>query len=190
MTRLALAVLVFSSCARRTASSAPQVAEAPETAPAPAPRDEEAERVDRQLKMIFGKTAQDVRDYATQVAPFSEFNRSQILFALLFLGEAGFRGQDLPRALAAALDVAALSIAKERGLSEALDALAEIRKSERVGDFSLRKLGIGIGAYQRAAASRGASASDVTSELETIYVLIAKKTGKPLGNASVAMSGH
>ena len=129
-----------------------------------------------------------MRDYATQVAQFSEFNRSQILFALLFLGEAGFRGEDLPRALSASLDVAALSLAKERGFSEALDALAEIKKSERVGEFSLRKLGLGRGAYQRAASSRGASSSDVTSEIETIYFLIAKKTGRPLGGASEAMS--
>jgi hypothetical protein len=186
---IAALLLLVATCARANDS---KVTEAKKQAPAGAMSapgmDAREERVEKQIDLVFGEDAKDVRAYADQVSRFSEFNRKQLTFALLFLGEAGFRNNALPRALSACLDVAALSLNKELGLTEALGAVTDVKRSASVSELSLRRLGLGRPLYQRLAASRGDSKGDAEAALETLYVMIAKKTGRPLGGAAVSMS--
>ncbi len=155
-----------------------------------------AERTEASFKLLFGPQggAEALEDIEA-IGKNTEFAHNRIKALTQDLGKVGFGGEDLKRARAAALDIAAFSSDKEAGLSGAQGALERIKRTGRVDNRVLGGLGIGEKDFMGELAARtghgvkqlkkelDAGKVDADTSLEALYAVITKKTGKKLGGA-------
>lgn len=160
-----------------------------------------AERMNAAFTLLQGsQVGKETLEYIDQIGDHTEFTREQLKGAALELTKFGFSGEGMRRALAASIDLAAFSGNGAAGQAEALSALERVKQSGRVESRTLRPLGINEGDYFKELTKRTGKGRaelkremekgtlDTEQSLETLYTLIAKKTGKDLGGAGVAMS--
>lgn len=157
-----------------------------------------AERTNKSVELLFGKPeGADVLEYLEKIAGATEFTDLRLKGAAQSLAKVGFKGSDLTRAIAASLDIAAFSSNKEEGFGEALASLERIKRTGRVDNRVLGGLGIGGKDFLAELSKRtGEGAATLKKKLEkgtvdsglaieTLYSMIAKKTGKDLGGAGL-----
>lgn len=160
-----------------------------------------AERTGKAFGLLFGSEEGKANlEYIEQIGKYTEFTHEQIKAAVLDLGKVGFKGEGLDRALAAAHDMAAFSANPQEGFGSALASLERIKRTGRVDNRVLGGVGIGQKDFFAELSIRtGKSADSLKSAMdkgtlntedaiETLYTMIAKKTGKDLGGAAVDMS--
>lgn len=158
------------------------------------------ERTNSSFGLLFGaEEGSHVLEYLESIAGATEFTDDRLKGAAQSLAKVGFEGENLTRALAASLDIAAFSPDKEGGFSEALASLERIKRTGHVDNRVLGGLGIGQDAFFKELSARTGEGIaglkkkietgklDASDALETLYTMIAKKTGKDLGGAGVGM---
>jgi hypothetical protein len=158
------------------------------------------ERTNRSFELLFGAAdGRETLEYIEGIAKYTEFTDDNLKSAAQSLAKVGFQGRDLTRALAASLDIAAFSPNKEEGMGEALASLERIKRTGRVDNRVLGGLGVGEKDFLKELSARTGQGSETLKKelekgkvntevaLETLYSMIAKKTGKNLGGAGVEM---
>jgi hypothetical protein len=161
-----------------------------------------AERTEKAFGLMFGhEGAEEMLGYINKIRTSTEFTAEQLEGAVANLGKVGFKGKGLTRALSAAQDLAALNPDKAGGFSEAVMGLDQAKRTGMVNNRTLRPLGIGENDFLKELSKRtgkdlgtlkkqlAAGKIDTEESLETLYMMITKKTGKLLGGAGVEMSG-
>lgn len=156
------------------------------------------ERTNTSFSLLFGKAeGSEVLEYLEKIAGATEFTDERLKGAAQTLAKVGFAGQGLTRAMAASLDIAAFSPNKEEGFGEALASLERIKRTGRVDNRVLGGLGVGEKSFLKELSARTGEdlatlkkkletgKVDAEAALETLYTLIARKTGKDLGGAGV-----
>lgn len=161
----------------------------------------EAERTELSFKLMFGESeGKETLEWIEKISKFTEFTGKELKGAAQDLAKVGFEGDDLTRALAASLDIAAFDKSGEAGLGGALSSLERVKRTGRVENKTLGGLGIGNDAFYAELSKRTGEGVKVLKKkmeegkiaaadsLETLYAMIGKKTGKDLGGAGVEMS--
>jgi tape measure protein len=157
-----------------------------------------AERAEKSFSLLLGvEGAEELLGYLEKITNHTEFANEKLRETAASLLRVGFAGEDLHRAMAAALDIAALP---GGNIESALFALEQAKRTGKVENRTLRGLGFGEKDFLSQLSSRTGKPSDVlkkemekgkldvTQSLETLYDLIHRRTGKALGAAGVAMS--
>lgn len=161
----------------------------------------EAQRTERAIGLLMGvDVAPDILDWIDQLARTTEFTDGPLKEMAINLTRVGFKGQDLSRAMSAAVDVASMYTNKVEGVAVATEKLSRIRLKGGLGDRDLLGLGIAPDAfYKKLGQDLGMGSKEVEKKLqegkirvedviESVYAAIAAKTGKPLGGAGLAMT--
>lgn len=159
------------------------------------------ERTNTSFELFFGrKEGAELVENLEQIAGATEFTDQRLKDAAISLAKVGFAGQSLNRALAASLDVAALSPDKDAGMSSALATLEMVKATGRIRSETLLSLGLGPDAFFKELSARTGEGLatlkkklaegkvDTNEALESLYTLLTRKTGKDLGGAGVDMS--
>lgn len=161
-----------------------------------------AERMHSTFGFLFGSEGGDEQFEASdRIAQYSEFSTHRMQELTANLGNAGFKGDDLDAARAAANDIAALNPNKEAGLGAAESALERIRETGKINRRAF--VGMHLDAdefYKDLSKSTGKGLKQVEKDVEsgsikidtvlsTLYGEVAKKTGESeLGSAAEKMS--
>lgn len=96
------------------------------------------------FEFAFGaEKAEELLGYMDQFRKASEFNEDTVKDMMLQLSRAGFAAAELPRAMAAAGDIAARFTDKTAGLSSALMALSTLKTTGRIEGRQFKALGLG-----------------------------------------------
>lgn len=161
----------------------------------------QAERTELSFKLLFGETeGKETLEWIEKISKFTEFTDDQLKGMAGSLAKVGFEGEGLTRALAASLDIAAFSGSGQAGADSALSSLERIKRTGKIDNRSLGGLGIGESAFLAELSRRTGEGTKALKKkidegkisaedsLEALYSMIAKKTGKDLGGAGVAMS--
>lgn len=161
----------------------------------------EAQRTERAIALLMGEdVAPDILEWIDQMARSTEFTDGTLKSLAISLSRAGFKGEDLSRAMSAVSDMAAMSEDKLEGAGAAAEMLSRIRLKGGLGDRDLLRLGIAPDAfYKKLGKDLGMGAKEVEKQLlegkikaedviESVYAAIAAKTGKPLGGAGLTMT--
>ena len=159
-----------------------------------------AERTNKSFKLLFGEEkGGETLEFVDKLADHTEFTVGALKAAAGQLGKVGFHGQDLRRAMLASTDMAALSGNKEGGMDAALSTLEMVKRTGRVGYRTLGGLGISNKDFLGELSQRTGDSVEVLKKkmakgkvdasdaIESLYTLIAKKTGKKLGGAGADM---
>jgi hypothetical protein len=161
----------------------------------------EAQRTERAMTLLLGENeAPEILGWIDEMARVTEFTDGPLKGLAINLTRAGFKGEDLSRALSAVTDMAAMSENKMEGAGAAAEMLSRIRLKGGIGDRDLLRLGIAPDAfYAKLGADLGVGAKKVEEQLqqgkikaetiiEAVYRSISEKTGKPLGGAGLSMT--
>jgi hypothetical protein len=160
-----------------------------------------AERTEKSFGLLFGaEGGEEMLSFVEHIAKNTEFTDDALKGVVAQLGKVGFAGEDLVRANAAALDIAAFSANPAEGQAEAVSALARIKRTGRVDNRTLGGLGIGEKTFLDELSRRTGEATKTLKKkmdegkiaaadsLEALYGVITKKTGKALGGAGADLS--
>lgn len=160
----------------------------------------EAERTQLSFELLFGQAeGRETLEWIESIGKNTEFTNNQLKGMAQSLAKVGFEGEGLTRALAASIDIAAFSSTGQAGADAALNSLERIKRTGRIDNRSLGGLGIGEKAFLEELSKRTGEGTkvlkkkidegklDAEQSLEALYSMIAKKTGKDLGGAGVAM---
>lgn len=161
----------------------------------------EAERTRRSFEILLGdEPADKLLGFLDRLAGKTEFTDGALKGFAGSLLKAGVSGEGLERALAATIDLAAMSQDKLAGAEGAIGLISKIQLKGGVSERELVGAGIkGADFFKRVAAETGIGIKEVEKQIaagkvkstvliEALYSQIAEKTGKPLGGAGVAMS--
>jgi hypothetical protein len=157
-----------------------------------------AERAEKSFKLLLGVQGGDeLLEYLEDITKHTEFTNERLQGTAASLLRVGFAGEGLHRALAAALDIAALP---GGNLEEALASLERLKRTGRVDNRTLGGIGFGENDFLKQLSARTGKPSDILKRdmekgkldveeaLESLYDLIHKRTGRALGAAGVEMS--
>lgn len=157
-----------------------------------------AERTDRSFKLLLGEEGgAALLEWVEKIAKYTEFTDDRLKSQLATLSRVGMRGMEAKRALAGALDIAALP---GGNLEEAVGALERLKRTGHVDNRTLGGMGFGEkdffaqlskrtglpGSVLKANMEKGKF--DSMQALESLYDLIHQRTGKALGSVGVDMS--
>jgi hypothetical protein len=161
----------------------------------------EAERTRKSFEFLMGvQPADELLGFMDRLAGKTEFTDGQLKGFAVSLVRAGFSGEAFNRALAATIDLAALSQDKLGGAAEAVALLNKVQLKGGITERELvtaglspkkvftriaGELGIGLKAAED---QLSAGKVKTTTILEALYSELAAKTGKPLGGAGIALS--
>lgn len=96
------------------------------------------------MELFFGKEkGSELMEYAEQFSKASEFKVPDVRGFISDLGRAGFNAEQIPRALAAAGELAARNPDKMAGMQSAIMGLGMVKTTGRVEGRLFRRLGIG-----------------------------------------------
>lgn len=159
-----------------------------------------AERTATAFKLLVGASEGGrLLDYIDEIAGKTEFTDDALKGMTQGLLKAGLAAKDIPRALQATLDMAALSGNGAEGAASAIGAFERIQQKGSVDSRVLRGAGIkekdfyaqlakdtGLGLKTvKDRAEKGKIA--VSQVMESLYTVISGKTGMKLGGAGVEM---
>jgi hypothetical protein len=160
-----------------------------------------AERTEMSFKLLMGeKGGKETLEWIEKISKYTEFTDDELKGMAGGLAKVGFEGKGLSRALSASLDMAAFSGSGEAGAEAAIGALERLKRTGVVNDKALGGLGLGEKDFFKELSNRTGLGIDTLKDkiqkgtfdteesLETLYSMIAKKTGKDLGGAGVEMS--
>jgi hypothetical protein len=161
----------------------------------------EAERTRRSYQLLLGdEPANELLGFLDRLAGKTEFTDGVLKqFAGSYI-KAGISGEALNRAMAATIDLAAMTQNKMEGAAGAIGLISKIQLKGGISERELVGAGIGGQAFfKRVSEETGIGIKDVEKKIaegkvkagiliEALYSEIAAKTGKPLGGAGVAMS--
>lgn len=161
----------------------------------------EAERTRRSFELLLGDApAAELLGFLDRLAAKTEFTDGQLKGFAGSLLRAGFAGEDLVRAMAGVVDLAAMPGDKMANAAEAIGLLSKIRLKGGISERELVSAGMNPAkVFERVAAETGIAVANVEKQIgagkvragtliEALYSEIAAKTGKDLGGAGVAMS--
>jgi hypothetical protein len=171
-----------------------------------------AERFDMAFKNALGaEGGEQALGYIEKVAKHTEYTQEQLKGLSLELSKAGYKGTDLGRAVEASMDLGAMSSNPQEGAQRAMSALERVRATGKLEARALVPFGISeqalmdeVGKETGMSSKGGQSATGakvasqvqkaleagrvpIETELNSLYTLITKKTGKALGGAAVEM---
>lgn len=159
-----------------------------------------AERAEVSFKLLLGaEEGGELLEYIEQIAQHTEFTDDELKGMTQGLLKAGFAAKEIPRALAAGLDIASFSANATEGFSTALGAMERLKRTGHVDNRVLGGLGFGEKDFFGQLTKRTGKPLEVLKKelesgkgigeaLETLNDLISKRTGKALGAAGVSMS--
>jgi hypothetical protein len=161
----------------------------------------EAQRLRRSFEHLIGDKPADVLlSFLDRLAAKTEFTDGALKGFASQLLRAGFAGESLKRALAGALDLAALSPDKMAGAQEALALFSKVQLKGGVSERELVSAGLSpVAFFKDMAKQLGISVKEVEKRisegkvktsvlLEGLFTAITRKTGKDLGGAAVTMA--
>lgn len=161
----------------------------------------EAERTRRSFELLLGDApANELLGFLDRLAGKTEFTDGALKGFASTLVKAGISGEKLERAMAATIDLAALTPDKMAGAANAIGLISKIQLKGGISERELVGAGVsGQAFFKRVAADTGIGLASVEKQIsegkvkagvliEALYSEIAAKTGKPLGGAGVAMS--
>ncbi len=157
-----------------------------------------AERTEKSFKLLLGdEGGEHILEYLEAIHHHTEFSLEKLQALAAGFVRVGIAGQGLRYAVAAAADLAAMP---GGNLEEAASALERIKRTGHVDNRTLGGVGFGEQDFLAQLAKRtGKSAVVLKKEMEqgkldadqslaSLYDLIRKRTGKPLGAAAEGMS--
>lgn len=161
-----------------------------------------AQRTDAVFRSLFGREQGDrLLAFADSVAKSTEFDDDQIKSFIAGLGRAGFAADDMGKALAMGLDIAALTEGDPvAALNQVGDALERLRLKGEVDFRILKSIGIGEPEFladlsaatgktvDRLKKDLQAGKVDVDTIMSQIQASISGKTGGPSGAAGLERS--
>jgi len=161
----------------------------------------EAERTRRSFEILLGdEPADQLLGFMDRLAEKTEFTDGALKGFAGALVKAGISGERLERAMAATIDLAAMTPDKMAGAANAVGLISKIQLKGGISERELVGAGIsGEKFFKRVAEETGIGIKDVEKKIgegkvkanvliEALYSQIAEKTGKPLGGAGIAMS--
>lgn len=161
-----------------------------------------AERMHAAFSNSLGpQVGKDVLEWIDKLAPKTEFTVARLKDATLDLARVGFKGHGLQQGVEAAGDLAGLNKSGEAGFADALHDLEMLQRTGRITDRTLSGLGVGQKDFFAALSERTGlgidtlkkqiekGTLDTSQALLTFYDMVTKKTGKPLGQVMIDMSG-
>lgn len=161
----------------------------------------EAERTRRSFEGLMGvEVADELLGFMDRLANKTEFTDGALKGFASSLVRAGYSGEEFKRAIAATIDLAAMSQDKMAGAAEAINLLSKIQLKGGISERELVGARIDPGAYfKRIAETTGIGIKEVEKKIqegkvsvgilrEALYAEITKKTGKGLGGLGVSMS--
>jgi len=163
-----------------------------------------AERFSKAFEISLGAgEGSEMLEYIEGIAKYTEFSRENLKGFSLELLRGGFAAEEIPRAMAASLDLAARAGDKMDGMQRAISALSMIKATGRVEGRLFKRLGIGEENapekfFKDLSARTGKGVTELKKEiekgkapigamLESIYTLIAGKRAH-LGDAGIEQS--
>jgi hypothetical protein len=171
-----------------------------------------AERFDMAFGNALGKKeGGEVLDYIEKIGKHTEFTQQQLKGMNLELAKSGFAGGGLAKATEAMIDLASMSANPQEGASRAMSALERLKATGKLEARALVPFGISeqslmdeMGKESGLSSKTGTSATGakvasqvqkameagripIETELNALYTLITKKTGKALGGAGADM---
>lgn len=161
----------------------------------------EAERTRRSFEILLGdEPADQLLGFLDRLAEKTEFTDGALKGFAGALIKAGISGERLERAMAATIDLAAMTPDKMAGAANAIGLISKIQLKGGISERELVGAGIsGEKFFKRVADETGIGIKDVEKKIgegkvkanvltEALYSELAAKTGKPLGGAGIAMS--
>lgn len=160
---------------------------------------------------LGGKAAEEADGYIENIRKHTEFTKDAVESMLLDLSKSGYKGSGLSKAYEAAIDLASMSANKQEGAMRAISALERVRTTGKLEARALVPFGIseqqlldemgketGMSSKSSTSETGAKVASQVQkameagrvpieTELNSLYTLITKKTGKALGGAGADM---
>jgi tape measure domain-containing protein len=161
------------------------------------------QRSNAAIEMFFGeKAGKGLLEYVDQYRKLTEFNEDEVKDMMLNLGRAGFSADEIPRAMAAAGDMAARFKNHLEGAQTAIGALSMIQTTGRIEARQFKRLGLGEKNapdkfYEELAKRTGKGVAILKKEMEqgkvpvedtieSLYKIIAGSRGQ-LGVAALKM---
>jgi hypothetical protein len=171
-----------------------------------------AERFDMAFGNALGKKeGGEVLEYIEKIGKHTEFTQQQLKGMNLELAKSGYSGGGLAKATEAMIDLASMSANPQEGASRAMSALERLKTTGKLESRALVPFGISeqslmdeMGKEAGMSSKTGTSSTGakvasqvqkameagripIETELNSLYTLITKKTGKALGGAGADM---
>lgn len=160
-----------------------------------------AERTRASFELMLGaEKGSQLDSFFDRLAKHTEFTGTRLKGLGHELLAVGMAANDIPRAMSAAVDMAAFSGNGDAGLADAIGTLSIIQRTGRVSDKQLGSMRMNIrDLYAQIAKDTGMGLDTVKKRMEagtlkseqvmeSLFAAISGRSGKPLGGAGEAMS--
>ncbi len=127
----------------------------------------QAERLDLSLQLTAGvEGGKEINDWIERIASKTEFTEDKLKGWAGALLNAGVKGSEVDKILAASLDIAAKSPDKMAGMERAIDALARSQITGKISTRQLVGLNIGVEQIKTLPEFKGLSQAELSKKIE------------------------